>query len=195
MSSYQALDTLMSGYLGPAGSYVTGTEDVSEALTYYFEHQPAHIKQELLENIEAFYADQDNINEAFERRYRHSDYDGSPQEFLSTVEARTRHDLGLQPAIAAVTTANQIVPGKTYQIRVSDNGMLGGIKRWLGYAEIGRAVMTQAAVSIGDVVEVAVAKGGNEITLNGRKRRVLNRAIRRKLNEADREPKPEKNRG
>ncbi|MEC4256424.1 hypothetical protein VJV57_24735, partial [Escherichia coli] len=123
------------------------------------------------------------------------DYDGSPQEFLSTVEARTRHDLGLQPAIAAVTTANQIVPGKTYQIRVSDNGMLGGIKRWLGYAEIGRAVMTQAAVSIGDVVEVAVAKGGNEITLNGRKRRVLNRAIRRKLNEADREPKPEKNRG
>ncbi len=76
MSVYQALDTLMSLYLGQDSFYFTGEREVSKCIDFYLKNESDETKAELLEELFEFVDEHsDALTENFNRRYRHSIYD------------------------------------------------------------------------------------------------------------------------
>ncbi|EKN3987761.1 hypothetical protein [Yersinia enterocolitica] len=164
MSDYQALDTLMTAYLGPAGQYITGTEDSWESVDFFLKNEPDELKHEVISDIIAFESYNDDVESAFYSRYRHANYAGSPIVFLTGLKHRIQKKLGIKVDEAdapneslvreffhlANVTRTQVrrQSGKASNVRESDLAM-----------QIGYAVMAQAKRG----GKVLVEKNGNTI--------------------------------
>lgn len=97
MSVYQALDTLMSLYLGQDSFYFTGEREVSKCVDFYLKNESDETKAELLDELFDFVDEHsDALTENFNRRYRHSIYDHeNVSGFLELMNDKVSQYLGV----------------------------------------------------------------------------------------------------
>lgn len=97
MSVYQALDTLMSLYLGQDSFYFTGEREVSKCVDFYLKNESDETKAELLDELFDFVDEHsDALTESFNRRYRHSIYDHeNVSGFLELMNDKVSQHLGV----------------------------------------------------------------------------------------------------
>ena len=91
MNTFQALDTFMSGYLGPSCLYICGSDDVDKIIGFYIKTEPFDIHQELIDDIENYltlYKNEEELTQGFYERYRHSIYKLPVSDFLKEVQRK-----------------------------------------------------------------------------------------------------------